>query len=143
MLSKGTTIAFVARQGAVEEKQVRVGKQSDKWVQILSGLSEGEEVLLAPPPGFTPQKADEESGAAGDTDKEKASPHGADGAPVRGGPARRSDGPKPDGAPRPGEASKAGGGDGSQAAAQPSTGEASAKPAPAGAAGASGGSGTR
>jgi len=31
---------------------VKVGKQNDKWVQILAGLSEGEEVLLAPPSGL-------------------------------------------------------------------------------------------
>jgi len=61
VLSKGKTMAFVARALATEEREVQVGKQNDKWVQILSGLSEGEEVLLAPPPGFTPQKSEEEA----------------------------------------------------------------------------------
>jgi HlyD family secretion protein len=143
MLSKGATIAFVARGGATEERTVRVGKQSDKWVQILSGLSEGEEVLLSPPPGFTPQKASDEPGAAGEGDKEKAALRSGDGSPARDGRAH-ADGPKP------GEAPKAAAGDGSQAAAAPQAGGGSPKPAsaPAGAAasaspGTSGGSGTR
>jgi hypothetical protein len=59
-LSKGKPIAFVAKGSRVEERSVVVGKQSDKWVQILEGLSEGEEVLLTPPPGFTPQKPETE-----------------------------------------------------------------------------------
>lgn len=138
MLSKGATVAFVARSGSIEERPVRVGKQSDKWVQILSGLSEGEEVLLAPPPGFTPQKAADESGAGGDADKDKVSPHGAEGAPVRDGRPRRE-------GPKPGEALKAGAGDSGQAAVGPHAGEGSPKPASAapGASGTSGGSGTR
>jgi hypothetical protein len=59
VLSKGKTIAFVAQGGRIEERPVVVGKQSDKWVQILEGLAEGDEVLLTPPPGYMPQKQEE------------------------------------------------------------------------------------
>jgi HlyD family secretion protein len=45
-------LAFVERGGASEERAVEVGRYNDRWVQVLSGLSEGEVVLLAPPPGF-------------------------------------------------------------------------------------------
>jgi len=59
-LIKGETEAFVPRLGGYDERKVQVGKQSDKWVQVLSGLAEGEEVLLAPPPGLVVPEKNEE-----------------------------------------------------------------------------------
>jgi len=74
VLSKGKPIAFVTRGSRVEERSVVVGKQSDKWVQVLEGLAEGDEVLLTPPPGFTPQKPEtEEAKPAGSQDAAPAS----------------------------------------------------------------------
>ncbi len=114
MLSRGETIAFVAAAGRAEERKVKVGKQSDKWVQILSGLADGEEVLLAPPPGFTPQKASEEPGAKREgapetppgADPAKGAPRGGDAGKNRDGRMRRGGGPRPPG----GAASKDGAG---------------------------------
>ncbi|HEV8111552.1 MAG TPA: efflux RND transporter periplasmic adaptor subunit [Planctomycetota bacterium] len=106
MLSRGETIAFVVVGGRPEERKVQVGKQSDKWVQILSGLSEDEEVLLAPPPGFTPQKKTEEPGAhregapetPANADPAKQGPRaGGDGAKNRDGRMRKGGGPRPGG----------------------------------------------
>jgi HlyD family secretion protein len=58
------TLAFVDRGGSSEERTVEVGRYNDRWVQVLSGLSEGEVVLLAPPAGFTRevQSPDERDG---------------------------------------------------------------------------------
>lgn len=46
-------LAFVDEHGTPAQRQVEVGRYNDRWVQVLSGLSEGEIVLLAPPPDFT------------------------------------------------------------------------------------------
>jgi len=48
-------LCFVARRGAVETRTVQIGRASELWVQILSGLSEGETVLLKAPIGFQPE----------------------------------------------------------------------------------------
>lgn len=42
-------LCYVARGASVETRAVRVGRFNDLWVEILSGLEEGETVLLAPP----------------------------------------------------------------------------------------------
>jgi HlyD family secretion protein len=47
------TLAFVDDGSTSEERAVEVGRYNDRWVQVLSGLVEGEVVLLAPPPGFS------------------------------------------------------------------------------------------
>ena len=52
-------LAFVDKSGALEQRTVQVGRYNDRWVQVLAGLSEGEVVLLAPPPGFTHALQDE------------------------------------------------------------------------------------
>ncbi len=76
-------LAFVDRGGSSEERTVEVGRYNDRWVQVLSGLSEGEVVLLAPPAGFTRevQTPDERDGAPGG-----ASGPGGAGAPGRAQP---------------------------------------------------------
>lgn len=56
----GKTICFVNQAGSVEQRGVEVGRSSEKWAQILSGLKEDEVVLLAPPAGFVP-KSDQKS----------------------------------------------------------------------------------
>jgi HlyD family secretion protein len=58
-LQAGETIAFVDAAVRPEQRSVKVGKSSEKWVQILSGLSAGEPVLLTPPPGFSLEAAHE------------------------------------------------------------------------------------
>jgi len=56
-LNKGEPVCFVSRAGSVELREVLVGRHNSKWVQITSGLSEGETVLLAQPPGFALEPA--------------------------------------------------------------------------------------
>jgi len=48
------TLSFVVDDGEVEQREVRVGRYTELWVQVLEGLSEGESVLLQAPPGFSP-----------------------------------------------------------------------------------------
>ena len=60
----GRTIAFVAKNGEIESRDVEVGLDNSKWVQILSGLEEGEVVLLSPPEGFEPDASEAEDGDA-------------------------------------------------------------------------------
>lgn len=45
------TYSLIVRDGETERRDVRVGRANELWVQILSGLAEGETVLLSPPPG--------------------------------------------------------------------------------------------
>ncbi|MBL8859468.1 MAG: efflux RND transporter periplasmic adaptor subunit [Planctomycetes bacterium] len=59
VLDKGKTTAFVVKGSGHEQREVKVGRSNDAKVEVLSGLTEGEEVLLAPPAGFTPQGAEE------------------------------------------------------------------------------------
>lgn len=46
------TVCFVVRGGGIERREVRVGRFNELWVQILSGLEEGETVRLSAPPGY-------------------------------------------------------------------------------------------
>ncbi|MCC7012014.1 MAG: efflux RND transporter periplasmic adaptor subunit [Planctomycetes bacterium] len=74
----GDNVAFVVKGGIHEERKVVTGRFNERWVQILEGLSEGENVLLAAPAGFSPAQAPQSAipdGALG------ASP-GANGAPA-------------------------------------------------------------
>ncbi len=50
----GENVCFLVTGAGPEERTVEVGANNDVWVQILSGLEEGQTVLLSPPPGFTP-----------------------------------------------------------------------------------------
>jgi HlyD family secretion protein len=60
-----TNLAFVERGGASEEREVEIGRYNDRWVQVLAGLTEGEVVLLSPPPGFTREVEEPETEAPG------------------------------------------------------------------------------
>jgi HlyD family secretion protein len=59
---KGKQICFVARGFKPERREIEVGEFTDEFIEIKSGLREGERVLLRPPielenrPGATPSK---------------------------------------------------------------------------------------
>ena len=76
-------VCFVAGRGANVERTVEVGRYNDKWVQILTGLEEGEVVLMSPPPGFAPKEAVDEAGATPEGD---LPPGGAPSAAPAGAP---------------------------------------------------------
>jgi len=44
-------VCYVPHGDTFERRVVEVGRYNDQWVQILSGLKEGEIVLMSPPPG--------------------------------------------------------------------------------------------
>lgn len=58
-VDKGETIVFVAHDGDHERRVVKVGRSNEKFVEIVDGLKEGEEVLLSAPPGFAPSGSDD------------------------------------------------------------------------------------
>jgi HlyD family secretion protein len=98
VMHKGETIAFVMEGGKPVQKTVKVGRANEKFVEVVQGLSENDEVLLAPPPGFVPLPAEEKardvpqvqpkakaaagngSGAGAEAPKEAAAAAGANGA---------------------------------------------------------------
>jgi multidrug efflux pump subunit AcrA (membrane-fusion protein) len=43
-------MVYVVRDGAATEKVIKTGKSSDTRVQVLEGISEGDEVALIRPP---------------------------------------------------------------------------------------------
>jgi HlyD family secretion protein len=53
-------VAFTTGMSGIAMRTVSVGRQNDQWVQILTGLSEGESVLLSPPPDFAPERTSTE-----------------------------------------------------------------------------------
>lgn len=53
-LDGGQTIVFVVENGQALRREVEVGLDNSKWVQIKSGLEKGEIVALAPPADFEP-----------------------------------------------------------------------------------------
>jgi len=63
-VDKGVSIAFVARGDAHERRELKVGRANEKFVQVLEGLREGEEVLLSAPPGFSPSGAEQDENEA-------------------------------------------------------------------------------
>ncbi len=98
----GGNVCFVARPEGHEERAVKVGRFNDRWVQVLEGLSEGEQVLLSPPSGFTPEPTPEEEvtepevpfGLPG------AMPGAMPGVPGQGPPAAQGEGREGDGRSR-------------------------------------------
>ena len=72
---KQQNVCFVSKSGAVEGRPVEVGRYNDSWVQILSGLEEGQTVLLSPPPGVMTGTGTEESGERA-PEPEQAPPSG-------------------------------------------------------------------
>ncbi|HPF14102.1 MAG TPA: efflux RND transporter periplasmic adaptor subunit [Planctomycetota bacterium] len=57
LFDAGETIVFVPGPSEAQRKVVEVGLDNNNYVQITSGLSEGDLVLLAPPPSFRPTDA--------------------------------------------------------------------------------------
>ena len=45
----GESTVFVVKDGSIEERKVKVGLDNRRMIKIVSGLSEGEHVLMAPP----------------------------------------------------------------------------------------------
>lgn len=66
----GKTVCFVEDSTGVKEVQVKIGRDNDKWVEILGGLSVGQTVLMAPPTGFklepAPSRSQMPEGSMGD-----------------------------------------------------------------------------
>jgi len=51
-LDGGETVCFVKDAGKVEVRGVEVGQSNEAWVEVHSGVAEGEVVLLSQPAGF-------------------------------------------------------------------------------------------
>ena len=56
----GRKICFVAKGKGIEQREVETGVFNDNFVEIKSGLSEGEKVLLNPPRITEPQMPEAE-----------------------------------------------------------------------------------
>jgi RND family efflux transporter MFP subunit len=65
----GQHYAFVSGRGGVERREVTVDKSNDKYVQVLSGLDEGERICLD-----ARKRADEEAKAAGQKEEPAKAP---------------------------------------------------------------------
>jgi HlyD family secretion protein len=61
-LDAGLPVCFVSSNGRAEKRSVEIGPSNSKWVEIQSGLEEGEKVLLARPAGMTLAPAPEKNG---------------------------------------------------------------------------------
>ena len=111
----GETIVFVPTKKEPQRRVIEVGLDNNSWVQVVSGLEEGEIVLLAPPASFRP--SDEEAGAAEDSETQRPQKKQGETAPDQGSG-------KPKGRrPRPG-----GGGGKGEAKAQPQPGSTKSTP---------------
>jgi len=95
--SRGRTIAWVEGSSGVEEREVEIGRHNETWLQILTGLEEGEVVLLSPPLGFEPEESAEvvepgqggAPGAEGNGEASKQRRGEGDAAESRGGASGR------------------------------------------------------
>lgn len=108
---RGNNLVFVSNGGAPEERVIEIGRSNATWVEIRSGLREGETVLLSPPAEFLEAQADDdgENGASrgrrpAEDDGESAAPRGDAGS--SGGERRSSGG---EGRPAGGEGRGGGG----------------------------------
>jgi HlyD family secretion protein len=140
VLHEGRTISFVASAtGAIEERAVKVGRASETFVEVVEGLREGEEVLLAPPPGFTPKGAPEAEG--GRSGGGRPGPAGGGAGAARGGPG--ADGAMGGGRNQPGAGGDGAGGSASLDGGQGGAGQAGGGQAGGGQAGGGQGRGMR
>ncbi len=77
LFDDGKTIIFVQGKPEAKTREVEIGLDNNNWVEIISGVEEGEVVLLAPPASFKPtvansaNGADAAAGAAGGKDDTK------------------------------------------------------------------------
>ena len=96
------TYCYRLADGRMERVEVQVGKMNDTHVQILSGLVEGDRVLLTPP--VSVERASGDKDKADEDSSQKPAPAG-DHPPDRTGPDRKRD-KKPDRPNRPDAAGK-------------------------------------
>lgn len=61
----GKQVCYVATGFSAQRRQVEVGEFTDEFIEIKSGLKEGERVLLRPPGGAEPQTAEPQAKPAG------------------------------------------------------------------------------
>jgi HlyD family secretion protein len=85
VLDKGETTAFLHEAAGARQVKVKVGRSNEKFVEVLEGLAEDQEVLLAPPAGFVPAQAEDKPGdmpkaAANQPGAAQPKPAGAEGA---------------------------------------------------------------
>jgi HlyD family secretion protein len=115
-VDQGFQVAYVKMPAGTETRRVDVGLSNDRMVEIVKGLSEGEEVYLFKPPGAAELKvSEEEKKAREEADWKKAAetpPHA--GPPDLGPPAPPDSKGRPDDnrdgkAPADGKGSRAGG----------------------------------
>ena len=82
----GRSVVYVMAGDGEEERPVKLGESNDKFVAVLSGLEEGEEILLEAPQAVTAQ---DEEGEQADKDEEKGeTPAGPPRQPGPGGERR-------------------------------------------------------
>jgi len=99
------TYCYRLQNGKAQQVDVRIGCMNDREVEIVAGLSEGDEVLLVPPPGQTVAPAGAEPEAEPGTDTALpaaeasvrnglAAPAAADSGAARGGEGRSAQRPR-------------------------------------------------
>jgi hypothetical protein len=59
-LDAGKTICFVSERGTLTQRRVEIGRDNNKFAHVISGLEEGEIVLLSPPSSWEPAPPPEE-----------------------------------------------------------------------------------
>jgi len=52
---RGKSVVYVLAEGRAHAREIKVGWKDSQWVEILSGLEEGETVLLESPPAESPK----------------------------------------------------------------------------------------
>jgi HlyD family secretion protein len=100
-VDKGYQVVYARTPSGIQVRRVEIGLSNDRSVEILSGISEGEEVYLYRPPGAPelkrPEKAQDREGLAGREPSESppraAMPTGAAAAPEGPGGAAAPQGP--------------------------------------------------
>lgn len=121
-LDGGKPVCFVADGDGAERREVEVGQDDGKWVHIVSGIQEGEIVLMSPPEGAELKPA--ELGNEAPEPSGGAAPGGpADGRPkAQGGPGGRggAEGRGKRGGERGQGGGRPGGGSGSKKPSMPS-----------------------
>ena len=69
----GRRVCYIAEKGALAMRPVETGESNDQYIEILSGLSEGEQVLLHPPT-VVEESAGRKEEAEEEAEEESASP---------------------------------------------------------------------
>jgi HlyD family secretion protein len=112
--ARGKNVAFVTKNGVSVEREIEVGRYNERWVQVLSGLEEGEVVLLAAPQGFAPQAgaSEEPESAFPDAQGAPTGVPGAAGAPGAAHAGVEASSPAAQVPAAPGESGRRGFGDG-------------------------------